>query len=87
MKKREKEQKGFLPFNFESLEVRTVKEEIKEKQTFDRGTIVSSLCMSSSKYENSRDFQDEEEDKDLDKFPSDQTDIWINFHQTKQIYT
>jgi len=46
MKKREKEQKGFLPFNFESLEVRTVKEEIKEKQTFDRRAIVSSLFMS-----------------------------------------
>ena len=46
MKKREKEQKGFLPFNFESLEVITAKEEIKEKQTFDREAIVSSLCMS-----------------------------------------
>jgi len=54
------------------------KDELKEKQNFNREAIVSSLCMSSSKYNNSRDFQDEEEDKDLDKFQSDQTDIYIN---------
>ena len=70
--------KDFSPFKSESLKVMIEKDELKEKQHFNREAIVSSLCMSSSKYNNSRDFQDEEEDKDLDKFQSDQTDIYIN---------
>ena len=75
--KREREE-YLLQFKSESLKVIIEKEEVKEKQTFDRGEIVSSLCMSSSKCDNSHEFEDEEEDTDLDKFPPERTYIYIN---------